>query len=334
MHKDRLEKLIKGESLSKSDMYDLTTEMLNGNMDDSVITALLTALKSKGENYEEITGMASALRDKAQKYNINSGKYYDIVGTGGDKLSTFNVSTACSFVLSGTGLNVVKHGNRSVSSSCGSMDVLEAVGINIDTIPSKVEESINCNGLGFIYAQKAHPVMKNVATARKKLGIPTIFNLVGPIANPVDLNGIMLGVYKVELIDIMSKAILELGITDGAVVHGYGGMDELSLEGDNIVVFMKDSAIKKTVINCKNYGISNTSNKSLVGGDKTTNAKILIDILNNKDSAYRDAVIFNSGVALYSFGAVDSISEGIGIAEKSVSSGSAYKKYMSVKKVM
>lgn len=334
MHKDILEKIIKGESLKKENMYSLANSMLEGNMNDVEIGAILTALKSKGENYEEISGMANALREKSQKYRVSEGKYYDIVGTGGDKLNTFNVSTASAFVISGCGVNVVKHGNRSVSSSCGSMDVLEAIGIKIDTDSKKVETSIENNGLGFIYAQNAHPVMKNVGPARKMLGIPTIFNLVGPIANPVDLDGIMLGVYKPELIEVMSKALLELGIMHGAVVHGYGGMDELSLEGDNTVVFIRDGALLKAIVNCKDYGISNQPNNALVGGDKFINGKILLSVLKNEDSVYKDAVVFNSGVALYSYGVVDSISEGIRVAGESLKSEKAYSKYISVKKVM
>lgn len=334
MHKDILEKIINGESLKKENMYSLANSMFEGCMNDVEIGAILTALKSKGESYEEISGMAYALREKSQKYKLDQGKYYDIVGTGGDKLNTFNISTASAFVISGCGVNVVKHGNRSVSSNCGSMDVLEAVGIKIDTNSKNVESSIESSGLGFIYAQNAHPVMKNVGPARKMLGIPTIFNLVGPIANPVDLDGIMLGVYKPELIEVMSKALLELGIINGAVVHGYGGMDELSLEGDNIVVFMKDGALKHSIVNCKEYGISNQPNKSLVGGDKSENARILLSVLKNEDCVYKDAVIFNSGVALYSYGVVDSISEGIRSAEESIKSGKAYLKYISVKKVM
>jgi anthranilate phosphoribosyltransferase len=298
-------------------------DILNKRVDDDQIKELLLALKAKGETYTEIAGFAKTLKVKSLNYNTSLKKFYDIVGTGGDKLNTFNISTTCAFVLSAIGLNIAKHGNRSASSKCGSIDVLDELSIDTSVGKLVTEKQLDEVGLSFIFAQTAHPLMKNVSVLRKDLATPTIFNLVGPLSNPIKLSGQVLGVYKKELLPLMSQALTQIGVRNSAVIYGFGGMDEASLEGDNVIIFTKEGKSRKEIINCQDFGMNNASNSSLVGGNKKENAKILRSVLNNEQSDYLEVVVFNCAIALYTFDFVESIEEGISLTRETLASKSS-----------
>ncbi len=321
-----LNKVYEKNNLSLKEAHEISLKILEGQVDELEIKKLLLALRDKGEAYEEIAGFTKTLKEKALDYRVGDKDFYDIVGTGGDKLNTFNISTSCAFVLSGAGVNIAKHGNRSVSSKCGSIDVLDQLGLDTTVDKSIIEKQLNKVGLSFIFAQMAHPLMKNVAKLRKELDTATIFNLIGPLSNPISLKGQVLGVYREDLIPLMSNALKEIGVESFAVVHGYGGMDEASLEGDNKIIFYRNNQMTEETINCKDYGIANIANKELVGGDKKENADILLSVLNNEESSYLEVVVFNCAIALYSFGLANNIEEAIKAIRKSLAEKKALNK--------
>jgi len=318
-----LKTIISGNNLSYEESCNLSTKLMETEINPIQVSALLASLKTKGETYEEVSGFAMGLKNNAVKIKPTRTKFYDIVGTGGDGANTFNISTTCAFVLAGAGLNIAKHGNRSISSKCGSADVLHQLGVNIHATPENIENQLNVLGLSFIYAPLAHPSMKNVMQVRKNLGIPTIFNIIGPLANPVELEGQYVGVFSPDLVELMANSMILLGVKNGAVVHGAGGLDEASLAGDNTIAFIKNGKIKIEKINGADYGLANSSIDSIKGGNSTKNAEIVKSILSGDLGPKRDVVLFNSGIALYSFGLADSIKEGIAIAAKSIDSGAA-----------
>lgn len=326
MLKNTISRIHKNENLDFENSTQISLDILEGKVADSQVKELLLALKSKGESYEEVAGFAKTLKEKSLNYETSSKEFYDIVGTGGDKLNTFNISTTCAFVLSALGLNIAKHGNRSVSSKCGSIDVLDELGIDTDVEKSITEKQLDEVGLSFIFAQKAHPLMKNVSLLRKELAVATIFNLVGPLSNPIILSGQVLGVYKKELLPLMSKALKQIGVKKSAVIYGFGGMDEASLEGDNIVIFTKNDITVEKTLNCKNFGMKNIANSKLVGGSKDLNVKILMSVLNNEASDYLEVVVFNCAIALYTFDFVKSIEKGIELTRKTLESKKALSK--------
>lgn len=332
MLRDTIDRVLKKENLEFDKSHEVSLDILNKKVNDDQVKELLLALKLKGESYAEIAGFAKTLKLKSLNYDTGSKEFYDIVGTGGDKLNTFNISTTCAFVLSAVGINIAKHGNRSVSSKCGSIDVLDE--LSIDTTVNKLitEKQLDEVGLSFIFAQTAHPLMKNVSVLRKELGTPTIFNLVGPLSNPVNLSGQVLGVYKKELVPLMSKALTQIGVKNSAVIYGFGGMDEASLEGDNVVTFTREGKSRNRILNCRDFGMKNISNRNLVGGNKEENAKILRSVLNNEQSDYLEVVVFNCAIALYTFDFVESIEDGIVLTRKTLASKAALLKLETLQK--
>ncbi len=318
-----LKTIVMGEDLSYEESLLLSTNLIKTKLNPILVSALLTSLKTKGETYEEISGFAKGLKNNATHINSKRVNFYDIVGTGGDGSDTFNISTTCAFVLSGAGINIAKHGNRSISSKCGSADVLASLGVNILSSPDMIEDQLDEIGLSFIYAPLAHPSMKNVMNVRKDLGIPTIFNIIGPLCNPLPLKGQFVGVFSMDLVDIMAKSMIKLGVENGAVVHGTGGLDEASLEGDNIVAFVSGGKYETKTITAGDYGLSKASNTQLRGGSAKVNSDILLSILSGEKGPKRDVVLLNSAIALYSFELANSIKEGIEIAAKSIDSGNA-----------
>ena len=313
-----LNTLTKGLDLSFKDACSLSTTLIQFELNPHQVAGILTSLKTKGETFEEISGFAKGLKENAITVSSHRTKFHDIVGTGGDGAHTFNISTTCAFVLSGAGVNIAKHGNRSISSKCGSADVLHQLGVNIHATPKNIEHQLNTIGLSFIYAPLAHPSMKNVMTVRKQLGIPTIFNIVGPLANPMNLEGQLIGVYAPHLIEIMAQSMIQLGIKKGAVVYGAGGLDEASLSGDNDVAFIKNGLIQRSIINPETYGLNKCAISELKGGNPKLNASIVLSVLEGKTGPHRDVVLLNCGIALYAYGKTESIQEGITLAAQSI----------------
>lgn len=321
-----LNTIIRGKDLTYDESCTLSSRLMETEIQPIQVSALLASLKTKGETYEEISGFAMGLKNNAIKLNPTRTTFYDIVGTGGDGADTFNISTTCAFVLAGAGVNVAKHGNRSISSKCGSADVLHQLGVNIHGTPETIEDQLNIIGLSFIYAPLAHPSMKNVMEVRKTLGIPTIFNIIGPLANPINLEGQYVGVFSPKLVELMANSMIRLGVNTGAVVHGAGGLDEASLAGDNTIAFIKNGRVKIEKINGIDYGLQTASIESLKGGNPKKNAEIIKSVLAGNNGPERDVVLLNCAIALYSFEIVDSIEEGITKSAESIDKGYALNK--------
>lgn len=308
--------------------YEITrqvmNEIMNGKATDAQIAAFLIALRMKGETTDDIAACAAVLREHCIKLNLHSNvEVMDIVGTGGDEAFTFNISTIVSFIVAATGILVAKHGNRSVSSKCGAADVLEALGAKIDLTAEQNEKILNECGMCFLFAPKYHTAMKSVATVRKELGVRTIFNIMGPLANPAGASIQLLGVYDEHLVEPMSKVLLDLGIKRGIVVHGKDGLDEISVCDDSIVCEIKNNTIKKYIFNPEKYGVKKSELSHIKGGNPYENAKIFKDILEGKQGAKRDIVILNAALSIYLGKNLSTIEEGIKIAEDMIDSGKA-----------
>lgn len=324
--KELLEKLINQESLSENEMENLMIKIMEGKVDPINISALLIALRIKNESVSEITGAARAMRAKAKIVDFGETDTLDNCGTGGDGLKTFNISTACSFIAAAAGIKVVKHGNRSISSNCGSADVLEALGAKIDLTPKEVKQCVDDINLGFFFAPAFHPAMKYAAPIRKTLGVRTIFNLIGPLTNPALCKYHMLGIYDGNLTSIVAQVLKNLGSKRAMVVHGNDGLDEISLTTTTKVTELKDNKILEYEINPLDYGLNLCAPEDLKGGTSKENAQIIIDIFNGKKGPKRDIVILNSAASLYVCNKCSSLEEGIFIAKEIIDKGLALKK--------
>ncbi len=294
---------------------------MSGNATDAQIAGFLTSLRIKGETVDEITGFAEIMRKKA---NTITGcrNAIDIVGTGGDLANSFNISTTSSFVIAGCGAKVAKHGNRSVSSRSGAADVLESLGVKISSSPEQAKALINEIGISFLFAQNYHGAMKFVGPARRDLGIRTVFNILGPLANPANTNYIVLGVYSRELLEPMAGVLINLGIERAMLVYGNDNLDEISISDKTSVCEIKDSQTYLYEINPEDYGFSLASKKDITGGDAEYNAKITLGILKGEiTDAKRDIILLNAGCALYIAGKTDSIKGGIDLAKASIDGG-------------
>lgn len=318
-----LKKIAGGHHLNHHEASELATSLIQRELNPIQVAGLLMALKTKGETYEEISGFAQGLKNNAIRLNTEHDDFYDIVGTGGDGADTFNISTTSAFVLSAAGLNIAKHGNRSISSKCGSADVLEELGVQLSPSKNALEEQLNTLGLAFIYAPLAHPAMKNIMKVRQNLATPTIFNIIGPLANPLALKGQAIGVFSPTLLEKMAKSMIQLGLEKGMVVHGAGGLDEASLAGENTVLFIKNGHPQPARISSKDYGLLEAPIDALKGGDAKVNAQILRAVLSGQKGPQRDVVLLNCGLSLYAFDKASTIEEGIQIAAKCIDDGRA-----------
>lgn len=326
MMQDALKRITQGKDLSFEEAYEVANAMMREGLDPLHASALLAGLKVKGETYEEISGFARGLKDHAVTIQPVSRYFYDIVGTGGDGANTFNISTTCAIVLAGAGLRVAKHGNRSISSRCGSADVLEALGVDFALTPEQIGLQLDAIGLTFIFAPLAHPAMRNIMPVRKGLGIPTIFNIIGPLVNPIDLEGQYIGVFDPDLVEPMAQSMVQLGIRNGLAIHGYGGLDELSLEGPNLIAFIKEGEIRHQTLDAVDLGLDRAPNATLTGGDAKENAEIVRAVLEGKPGPHRDVVLLNCAAALFAFGHVQSLADGLHMAAHSLDSGAAAEK--------
>lgn len=325
MIKEAISKLVEGKSLTTEEANISMTEIMTGKTTPSQLAAFLTALRIKGETVEEITGCARAMRDAAIHIKVNADTIVDTCGTGGDKTNTFNISTVVAIIAAGGGLKVAKHGNRSASSRCGSADVFEYLGLNLDIKPEKIKECIEKIGIGFMFAPMHHPAMKYAMPTRKELGIRTIFNILGPLTNPAKANIQLLGVPLPDLTEMLANVLKNLGTKAALVVYGEG-FDEISTTGKTLVAELKNRKVKKYYIKPEDFGIKRTTLKQLQGAGPGKNAQILMSILEGDKGPPRDIAVLNAGALFYIAGKAKNIKEGIKMAEQSIDSGNALKK--------
>lgn len=322
--KEILSKLVDGNNLTKEEAMHAQELILTGQVTPAQIACFLTALRMKGETLDEITGLASVLRDKAQTIAPKVDNYVDFVGTGGDCTYSFNISTTSAFVVAAAGVPVAKHGNRSISSKSGAGDVLEALGVNISADPQIVEKCVEEAGIGFMFAPHFNPAMKYVGPVRKEMGIRTVFNILGPLSNPSRAKAMIVGVYSPKLTEVIAGTMMNLGVERGFVVSGCDNMDELTLTGPSTVSEIKDGKVTTYEVFPEQFGLSRCKIEELQGGDGTVNAQITKDILSGKEQGEkREIVLLNAGAALYIGGKADSIQGGITLAAQTIDSGKA-----------
>lgn len=320
-----LNKLIKQENLTFEEAGNLMDALADGSLEPEMMAAILTALSIKGETSDEIAGLAYVMRRRSLlvKAGLNR-EVLDIVGTGGDKKSMFNVSTLASIVAVGAGVLVAKHGNSAVTSKCGSTDVMKELGVNIELDISIAEKALQTIGFTYLFAPKYHPALKYVMPVRKKLAIRTVFNILGPLCNPARAEHLLLGVYKQELVDIMAEALLKMKISRAMIVHGSDGADEITLSGLTSIALLKNQKISKFEFDPRDYGFKLVSENELKGGTPDINKRIALDVLNGKKGTFRDIVVLNSAMGLHLNKELE-ISKAIQMAQESIDSGRALK---------
>ncbi|WP_432662870.1 anthranilate phosphoribosyltransferase [Wukongibacter baidiensis] len=319
-------KLINKENLTEKEMIQAMNIIMDGNAANSQIGSFLTALRMKGETIDEITGGAKVMRSKALKVDIEDEYAVDPVGTGGDGANTFNISTLVAIISAAAGVKVLKHGNRSVSSKCGSADVLESLGVNIELDPDKVKKCVDVVNIGFMFAPRFHSAMKNVVIPRRELGIRTIFNILGPLTNPAMAKNQLLGVFDEELNELMAGVLKNLGSRRSMVVHGLDGLDEITITTKTKVSEIRDNKISTYYLDPKEYGFKLGKSEDLIGGYPKENAEIILNILKGEKGAKRDIALLNAGAAIYVGGKVDSLASGINQARITLDKGLALKK--------
>jgi anthranilate phosphoribosyltransferase len=340
MIREFISKVVLGEDLTEAEMETAMDEIMTGTATPAQIGAFITALRLKGETVDEITGAARTMRAKATKVNVNNHvvnldrdeiniekeTILDIVGTGGDTTRTFNVSTTTAFVAAGAGIKVAKHGNRAVSSLCGSADVLENLGVKLDITTTDVETCINEIGIGFLYAPLFHGAMKYAAGPRREIGIRSIFNLLGPVTNPAGASVQVLGVYEQSLTDKIALVLNRLGTKEAFVVCGEGTFDEISICGPTRVSHLKDGNIRTFQMTPEEYGFKRAAPSEVVGGNAKENADIIRRILDGEEGPKQDMVLLNASAAFVAAGLCENFKEGIKIAKDSIDSGRAREK--------
>ena len=325
MIREAIDIIASGHSLSMEDASTVMREIMEGEASHGQMGALFTALHVKGESVDEIAGMATVMREKALKVNV-SGKVVDTVGTGGDGQNTFNISTAAAFVAAAAGLKVAKHGNRAASSSCGSADVLEALGVKFDLHPEGVERCINEVGFGFMFAPAFHAATRHAVPVRREIGIRTVFNILGPLTNPAGAQYLLVGVASPELGQRMAEVFQTLGAKHAIIVHGDGGLDEITLSGDTSVWELADGKVSTWTLTLADTGMPKREIEEIRGGTKEENAATMRRLFQGEQGPVRDYVVVNSAATLLAAEAVTSLSEGIALAQKVIDSGAAMSK--------
>lgn len=325
MIKEAIIKLTNKENLSYEEAKAVMNEIMSGEASDVQKSAYLTALTMKGETIDEITGSAEEMRNHAVQLS-HEGDVLEIVGTGGDKSDSFNISTTASLVIASAGVPVAKHGNRAASSKSGAADVLESLGVNITISPQKSAELLQNIGICFLFAQSYHTAMKYVGSIRKELGIRTIFNILGPLANPASANLQVMGVYDESLVEPLAKVLSNLGVKRALVVYGQDRLDEISASAETSVCEVKDGTFKSYTISPEQFGLTRCKKEELTGGTPDENAAITKAVLAGGQGARRTAVVLNAGAGLYVAGKADSIEAGVRLAEELIDSGKAEKK--------
>lgn len=333
MLKFAIDKVVRNENLTEDEMVSAMDIIMEGGATPSQIGGFLTALRMKGETLEEITGSAKVMRDKALRVDMKNEYAIDTCGTGGDGSNTFNVSTVVALVAAAAGVKVVKHGNRSVSSKCGSADVLEQLGININLKPEEVEKCVKNINVGFMFAPNFHSAMKHVIHSRRELGVRTIFNVLGPLTNPARVKGQVFGVFDGDLTEVLAEVLKGLGVERAMVVHGLDGLDEITITTKTKVSELKDHKIGTYYIDPTEYGIPLAAKQDLLGGDVHDNANIILNILKGERGPRRNMVLLNAGAAIYVGKKANSLEEGIHRATEVIDMGMALQKLMEFIKV-
>jgi anthranilate phosphoribosyltransferase len=326
MIKEAIVKVVDHEDLNETAMMEVMDEVMEGKATPAQIAAFITGLRIKGETVDEVTGAARIMRKKATRIDARSSIIVDTCGTGGDGMKTFNISTTSAFVVAAAGIVVAKHGNRAVSSSCGSADVLEALGVNISAPPEIVEECIHQIGIGFLFAPKLHGAMKYAIGPRREIGIRTIFNILGPLTNPAGATSQLIGVYNPRLTEMFAGVLRNLGTKRAFVVHGSDGLDEATVTGETRVTELKDGNIMTYNIDPVVLFGEMFPVDALVGGDASLNAQITKDVLIGKSGACRNIVVLNAALAIMAGEKAGTIKDGIAIAEECIDCGAAVKK--------
>lgn len=333
MIREAIDKIVGRKELGEAEAEKVMTEIMEGKALPTQIASFITALRMKGETVPEITGCAVVMRRMVTRINTKHKFLVDTCGTGGDKAHTFNISTISAFVASGAGVVVAKHGNRSVSSKCGSADLLEELGVNIEAPVRIVERCLDEIGIGFLFAPLLHGAMKFAIGPRREIGIRTIFNILGPLTNPAGAQAQVLGVYDAGLTKTMAQVLGNLGCTEAWVVHGSDGLDEVTTTGPTQVSRWVDGKLEEFEINPKDYGIPLVKKEVLLGGEKMQNAKIARDVLEGKKGPERDIVVLNASVAIVCGKKAKDINDGIKLAGDSMDSGKALKKLEEMVKI-
>lgn len=340
MIKEAISKVVDGFDLTREEMIACMNEIMTGEATQAQIGSFITALRLKGETVEEITGASMLMREKAIRIgalkeiidldrddiNIDRETIVDTCGTGGSGTNTFNISTTTAFVVSGAGLKVAKHGNRGVSSQCGSADVIKALGVNIEIPPEKVKECIEKIGIGFLYAPLFHGAMKYAIGPRREIGIRTIFNLLGPLTNPAGANCQVLGVYREDLTEVIANVLRNLGTRRAFVVHGLDTLDEITITGKTKISELKNKNVRTFYIKPQDFKMKKASLEDIRGGDVEENARIVRDVLGGEKGPRQDVVLLNASAALVAGGLCKAFKEGIGLAKDSIESGKAKEK--------
>lgn len=333
------------QSLARAEARNVMTEVLAGNCTDAQIAALLLALRMKGETVEEIVGFAEAIRAAATPLPISlavagasenaldlsgtgrdallESSLVDTSGTGGDASGTFNISTATALVTAGAGVRVAKHGNRSISSKCGSADVMEALGVKIQLSPERAAQCLREVGICFLFAPDLHQSMKQVQKVRRELRLRTMFNLLGPLTNPAHASGQIVGVYALDMVEKLAEALSMLGLHRALVVHGLDGLDEITITGPTRIAEARDGSVRTYEVDPEEFGMKRSRLEDIAGGDATENAAIIREVLSGKKSPRRDVVLLNSAAALLAAGCVDHLADGVPLAVQSIDSGAA-----------
>ncbi|MCP4597529.1 anthranilate phosphoribosyltransferase [Neptuniibacter sp.] len=324
--KQALATIVDGHSLSSSDMKQVMGQIMTGNATDSQIGGLLIALRMKGETVEEITGAADAMRELATPVHIDAANAVDIVGTGGDGANLFNVSSACSFVVSAAGGNVAKHGNRSVSSSSGSADLLETAGVNLALTPEQIAQCIDQVGVGFMFAPQHHSAMKHAIGPRKEMALRTLFNILGPLTNPAGAKHYLLGVFDKSLCKPMAEALKALGAVHALVVHAAEGLDEISLAGETYVAELKGGAVSEYSITAEDAGLEKQSLDGLQVHSSDESLALIQSAFAGENKKAIDMIALNAGAALYAADLADSLQAGVAQAKEVILSGAAAEK--------
>ena len=324
MIKEAIEKLVNKQDLTFDETKEVMNEIMSGETPDTLISAYLVALRMKGETIEEVSGSARGMRDNGTKL-LHDMEVLEIVGTGGDKANTFNISTTSAFVAAAAGCKVAKHGNRGVSSKSGAADVLEALGANITLEPEQSKELLDKVGFCFLFAQKYHTAMRFVGGVRKEMGIRTLFNVLGPLANPAGATMQLLGVYSAELVEPLAHVLHNLGVKRAMVVYGTDSIDEISLSAPTKVCEFKGDTFKSYEITPEQFGLKRCNKEELVGGTPQENAQIARDILAGKQGAKMDAVLLNAGAAIYIASDNLTMQEAVDKARELIMSGKAAK---------
>lgn len=330
--KQALQTLIEGRDFSYEEMLSVMRQVMGGELTSAQVAGLLMALRIKGETVDEIAAAAEVMRSLATKVTIkNTQHLVDTCGTGGDGIQTFNVSTAGAFVAAAAGASVAKHGGRSVSSTCGSIDVLEALGVNVNLTPEQVAASVDEIGIGFMFAPNHHSAMKHAAPVRRELGVRTMFNLLGPLTNPAGAKRQVMGVFHRDLTGLLAGALQRLGSEHVMVVHGADGMDEISFTGDTYVAELKNGEVKQYTVNPTQFGLPLHQLDTIQVQNAEESKAMVLDVLSGKLGPARDIVLLNAGAAIYVAGVAESLAAGIEKAKQVIDSGAAMDKLIQLK---